>query len=450
MSFPNMSDMAAALPTTSQWTRTPTPVGPQPQPTNLEEFVEAYTRWQHTYAISPAMAGPPPGMPMMPTIQHPSPRSTAQFAIPRSTPTPSSGSSSPSRYTPTPPTVRIPTSPLRRQRTTLIQPTRPLTTPAPVSAITQQVPIPSPNRKIGKSIAAKPEMFDGSKDKFLQWWRTMVFYLMGFETEPSDVQQIMIVLSYMRGDNAAGRFTDLYAQEQRLGHQSFKKFAESLEETFLPKEMKREAERKLMVLKQGQKDTVSDFFVRMKHLTIEAGYDTTAQARLLIRITRDGVHNEIVEYVERSNPNLFETESLAKWEKALTRAEAILTEIADRKRRGGNQNFTRNWFGNRQTDKTTTASTSNTTQSAPKAPEIHPNQVGTFGAQGGVPMDISKARAEGKCFRCRDPWPCTKHFKPRARQIRSFQYRGVNIEYTTAEELEAAITKAEKDFPKGQ
>ena len=73
MSFPNMSDMAAALPTTSQWTWTPMPVGPQPQPTNLEEFVEAYARWQHTYAISPAMAGSPPAMPMMPTIQHPSP-----------------------------------------------------------------------------------------------------------------------------------------------------------------------------------------------------------------------------------------------------------------------------------------------------------------------------------------------------------------------------------------
>ena len=68
MSFPNMSDMAAALPTTSQWMRTPTPVGSQPQPTNLEEFVEAYSRWQHTYAISPAMAGSPPDMPMIVTV----------------------------------------------------------------------------------------------------------------------------------------------------------------------------------------------------------------------------------------------------------------------------------------------------------------------------------------------------------------------------------------------
>ena len=214
--------------------------------------------------------------------------------------------------------------------------------------------------------------------------------------------------------------------------------------------MKREAEQKLMALKQGQKGTVSYFFVRMKHLTIEAGYDTKAQARLSIRITRDRVRNEIVKYVERSNPDLFESESLTKWEKALTQAEAILTEIADRKKHGGNQTFTQNWFRNRQSDRITMASTSNVAQPAPKVAEVHPKQVGTFGAQGGVPMDISKAHAEGKCFCCGEPWPCAKHFKPRARQVRSFQYRGVNIEYTTAEELEAAITKAEKDFPKGQ
>ena len=105
MSFPTMSDMAAALPTTSQWTWTPTPIGPQPQPTNMEEFIDAYAQWQHMYAISPAMAGSPA---TMPNIQQPTP----QFMIPRSTPTPSSSSSSPSQYTPTPPTVQIPTSPL--------------------------------------------------------------------------------------------------------------------------------------------------------------------------------------------------------------------------------------------------------------------------------------------------------------------------------------------------
>ena len=40
-----------------------------------------------------------------------------------------------------------------------------------------------------------------------------------------------------------------------------------------------------MALKQGPKDLVSDFFVRLKQLTLEASYDTRVQGRLLIRLT---------------------------------------------------------------------------------------------------------------------------------------------------------------------
>ena len=40
-----------------------------------------------------------------------------------------------------------------------------------------------------------------------------------------------------------------------------------------------------MALKQGPKDSVSDFFIRLKQLTLEAGYDTRVQGRLLIRLT---------------------------------------------------------------------------------------------------------------------------------------------------------------------
>ena len=239
---------------------------------------------------------------------------------------------------------------------------------------------------------------------------------MGFENMPTDEQKIMIAISYMRGDNAAGRFADLYAQEVDfdMDAQTFEEFAKKVGETFLPKEIRREAERKLMALKQGPKDSVSDFFIRLKQLTLEAGYDTRVQGRLLIHLTRDSVRNEVVEYVERSNPDLFESESLAKWETALTRAEAILVEIADHKHHGGHTTFKQTWFGKRAE---MTASTSSFL--TPKV-EVHPNQPGTFGAQGGVPMDISKARAKGKCFKCGKPWPCKDHFKPHACQVRSF------------------------------
>ena len=102
---------------------------------------------------------------------------------------------------------------------------------------------------------------------------------MGFENTPTDEQKIMIAISYMRGDNAAGRFADLYAQEVDfdMDAQTFEEFIKKVGETFLPKEIRREAERKLMALKQGPKDSVSDFFIQLKQLTLEAGYDTHVQ-----------------------------------------------------------------------------------------------------------------------------------------------------------------------------
>ena len=140
-----------------------------------------------------------------------------------------------------------------------------------------------------------------------------------------------------------------------------------------------------MALKQGPKDSVSEFFIRLKQLTLEAGYDTCVQRQLLIHLTRDGVRNEVVKYVERSNPDLFESESLAKWETALTCAEAILAEIADCKCHGGHMTFKQTWF-RKKVEMTATTSSHPT----PKA-KVHLNQPGTFGAQGGVPMNISKA-----------------------------------------------------------
>ena len=60
----------------------------------------------------------------------------------------------------------------------------------------------------------------------------------------------MIAISYMRGDNAAGRFADLYAQETdfNIDVQTFKVFAKKVGETFLPKEIRQTAERKLKVM----------------------------------------------------------------------------------------------------------------------------------------------------------------------------------------------------------
>ena len=63
-------------------------------------------------------------------------------------------------------------------------------------------------------------------------------------------------------------------------------------------------------------------------------------------------------------------------------------------------------------------------------------------------MDISKARAEGKCAKCSKLWPCKDHIRKRV--IRQMTFRGQQISYTTADELAAKISRIEKDFPAGE
>lgn len=67
---------------------------------------------------------------------------------------------------------------------------------------------------LGKSISAKPDMFDGDKSKYVQWSRQIAVYFAGFDNEPNDAQKILMTLSYMKGNNVAGRFADLYVQQQ--------------------------------------------------------------------------------------------------------------------------------------------------------------------------------------------------------------------------------------------
>ena len=159
MSFSNMSELAAALPSMSSpspLTCTPTPqttgIGLWPQPSTMEEFIVAYAEWQWHYAIDPNIARVPPTIPIIC-------QQTPQFSIHRSAPTPSSPSSS----TSTPPTIKIPASPICCAQ----QPWPSFFRPILASA--GQVPIPISTGKIGKLITAKPEIYNGTKEKFNQW-----------------------------------------------------------------------------------------------------------------------------------------------------------------------------------------------------------------------------------------------------------------------------------------
>ena len=55
--------------------------------------------------------------------------------------------------------------------------------------------------EISKSFVSKPKDYDGDKIKFHSWWRSIMLYLGGFQTEPSDQQKIMMVHSWGRKRN---------------------------------------------------------------------------------------------------------------------------------------------------------------------------------------------------------------------------------------------------------
>ncbi|KAI9569418.1 hypothetical protein HD554DRAFT_2171219 [Boletus coccyginus] len=310
---------------------------------------------------------------------------------------------------------------------------------------------------IGKSLTAKLEAYDGIKEKYVQWWRTVRLYIAGFDVEPTDQQKILIALSYMTGNNAAGRFADLYFMQGLLASSTFDAFKAKLDAAFRPASLQRIAEGKLFKSCQDKetaedfvvhmkhpipeadyhtnthsrlhiqriaegklfklrqdKETVEDFVVHMRQLILEAGYDTNTYSRFLINILRNGIRNEVVEFVERSQPELINSHSFAQWESALVRADQVLSEIAERKRTrnlgAGTPPFTPRNIPSK-TSSTTAPSVPSSSQSSAKA-DIHPNQPGTFGGVG-VLMDISKARAEGKCAKCGGPWPCATRARPR-------------------------------------
>ena len=138
----------------------------------------------------------------------------------------------------------------------------------------------------------------------------------------------------------------------------------------------------------------------------------------LVQLIQRAVKPKVVDYVEISQTHMVKNENIDEWLVTLIRADRILSEKAERwraltaptegpsKNRPWNPaqgyilpnykgkkpiaNFLANKPGALAQTPSTSATTTATTQPGP-------NQPGTFGAQGGVPMDISKARAEGKC-----------------------------------------------------
>ena len=157
-------------------------------------------------------------------------------------------------------------------------PSRPLPTPPSVHgglSWSAARGFPSSSPKLGKSLAAKPDPYNGNTTWFVQWWRTVNLYLSGFETDLTDRQKMLIILSYMKGDNAAGRFADLMVTTRGINTMSFASFKEKLKD--LPTCSSCSKRRDCALCIKARKGICK----RLLHLVIPTGWEGQIQCDLL-------------------------------------------------------------------------------------------------------------------------------------------------------------------------
>ena len=364
---------------------------------------------------------------------------------------------SPAGLPPPPPDLDNVT-PIMRGAPTLTQwpsPSHPLPTPPSIhGGLSRSAArgFPNPSPKLGKSLASKPDPYDRNKACFVQWWRTINLYLSGFESEPTDRQKMLIILSYMKGDNTAGRFADLMVTTKGIDTMSFTSFEEKLRKTFQPAALVRNTETTLFALKQG-KESVEDYFTRLYQLAEEAKFSVTYHGRMIVNLIRRAVKSEIVEFVERNQPDLINSTEPHIWETALVRAEEILNQIAERKRSVFATGPTYNPRFVPRTQTPAKQSYSPPTNPSPSSPPAsssspHPNQASVFPGRG-APMELGKAQAAGICCVCKKPWPCLDHPPHPHRQIRGVTFNGQEISSDMFGTLRAMMEQAEKDSESG-
>ena len=308
MSF-NLQDLEAALPDTQEQQQgwgTPLPTTPMlTQPSQIhayDQYILQFEKWREQVAQEDQRVGPPlislredyftrlapihtqPSFAAIPPRDQPhhTPKmSSFRSTAPSNSPSSPSSSSSNGGYHPLPlPRVNIPQSILR-----------------PTLETRSATPKETGGAGLGKSIM---DMFDRDKTKFIQCLRTIHLFIAGFNTEPTHFQQILLVLSYMKDDNAAGRFTDLFVltNSEQMWIMTIDEFIGGLAEMFIPAALGWQAKKELYALNQG-KGTVEVYLIHMKQLAMQAGYDIDTHTKTLVRLMWQGLKNNIVEYVER-------------------------------------------------------------------------------------------------------------------------------------------------------
>ena len=127
----------------------------------------------------------------------------------------------------------------------------------------------------------------------------------------TDHQKMLIILSYMKGDNVAGRFADLMVTTRGINTMSFVSFEEKLKKNFQSATLVRNTETALFVLKQG-KESIEDYFTQLYQLAEEAKFSVTYYGCTIVNLIWWAVKSEIVEFVKQNQPDLIDSKS-KKW-----------------------------------------------------------------------------------------------------------------------------------------
>ena len=172
-------------------------------------------------------------------------------------------------------------------------------------------------------------------------------------------------------------------------------------------------------------------------------YDEDTHASLLVHMAWNGVHNKIMEFVEREQPHLLKLDYLGKWKKPSSTLTTLWRTLCPERVELPPQTNTSHPVLAIPPHKRCKHPLATLTGSS--AATVHPNALRTFGGQG-ILMDLAKAQAEGKCQWCSKPWPCKEHFKPHINPICMLKFHGVTFSYKNETELQEILGKIELDF----
>ncbi|EPQ58709.1 hypothetical protein GLOTRDRAFT_127204 [Gloeophyllum trabeum ATCC 11539] len=243
------------------------------------------------------------------------------------------------------------------------------------------------DQKEKKGHVAKPEYFDGNKDKFKAWWRQVLGYLRNNKKDfDTDDEKIDFVISYLRGPKAENWSQNYYDQFFKDDTENWDKtwaaFKTDITTVFQDSNLAAQAQIKIDHLRQGQRP-VEEYFQELEILMTQAGYRKEDQ--YILKTVRTSVNDALVDkvYGQVTVPTTYDG-----WKDVLIKLDNAWRERQQEKAMRGLRTTPPKREG---------VPTTNQTQPAPRAqPTQKRDGTGTTYLGTGQPMDVDRA-----CLKCK-------------------------------------------------